>query len=160
MGCDIHLLYQKQINGHWQSVRVKNNPTAVYSDGPLEGRNYTIFAFLAGVRNYDAIKPIAEPRGLPSDLNDETFAQECEDYGHTPSWLSIDELLKYDYEQETENRRVARQIAPNITHGGCTRGPGEGVIQPLAEYLGLWFFVDLLCLHRAGVERIVFCFDN
>ena len=68
MGTDIHGRIQRRYT-----------PTDTYTDvGEIEdGRNYRVFAMLAGVRNgtgfagvytHDAIEPISEPRGLPDDL--------------------------------------------------------------------------------------------
>jgi len=59
-----------------------------------EGRNYNLFAVLAGVRGYGP--PLIEPRGLPDDVSLETL----DDYNywqgdaHTPHWYSLRELLK------------------------------------------------------------------
>jgi len=158
MSCDIHILYQKKTPDGWISV----SPPAAgeYSDGPFTNRCYAIFAFLADVRNYSAITPISAPRGLPDDLNDDSFKQDSEDYGHTPSWLTVAELLTYNYDQEVEDRRVGKQVAPNIYDGAWQCPPGEGKKLSLAAYLGLLFFKDLLTIHRAGIDRIVFCFDN
>ena len=63
MGCDIHGVLQRKEDGKW----------ITYAEG-WPNRNYRFFGLLANVRNGygpagvetgDAIKPIAEPRGLP-----------------------------------------------------------------------------------------------
>lgn len=55
MGCDIHSVVQKRVNGEW----------VTYREG-FSDRNYHAFALLAGVRNnFDDIVPISEERGFP-----------------------------------------------------------------------------------------------
>jgi hypothetical protein len=83
MGCDIHLHIEVKINGtwhHWGAPDIK--------------RSYTLFALMAGVRSYDDIKPIVEPRGLPEDLTELTRIDYENWYGgcHTPSWLTAEEM--------------------------------------------------------------------
>lgn len=152
MGCDIHIQAQKRdASGAWQEVR------GSFSEGPspFDWRSYGMFAFLAGVRNYGAIAPIAEPRGLPDDVRDE------EPFGdHSYSWLSVEELCAVDYDAVIEDLRVMRQVGSNLWSGACTAGPGEGEKMPLREYLGDGFMHDLVELQRIGAERIVFGFDS
>lgn len=59
MGCDIHCYIENQQSGsdHWFGFGGRINP----------GRNYSAFARLAGVRNYEEVKPVAEPRGRVVD---------------------------------------------------------------------------------------------
>lgn len=155
MGRDIHIIYQKKTEDGWREIEFKHE----YNDGPLTDRVYKTFAFLAGVRNYSNIRPISRPRGLPEDCPKD-FKEEADDYGHTPSWLTIQELLEYDYNQEVEDLRLGKQVAPNIYDGDWCCEPGQGQKMPLACYLGLHYFKELLELYRAGVDRIIFCFDN
>lgn len=64
MGCDIHIITEIRKEGKWQFV--KEFPEA------LDHRNYSLFAFLAGVRdyfNYDGF----EPKGLPEDMSGKKF---------------------------------------------------------------------------------------
>ena len=60
----------------------------------FDDRNYKLFALLAGVRNYDGVEPIAEPRGWPDDLSPELEA-ERKHIEHTPSWFTVAELQDY-----------------------------------------------------------------
>jgi hypothetical protein len=89
MGTDVHAVFQTKLGRRWVEV-----PSAWEQD-----RHYLLFSWLAGVRNgfgfggirtYDPIQPIAEPRGLPSDF-------ECPDGewvgDHSFSWLTADEIL-------------------------------------------------------------------
>ena len=59
MGCDIHCYveYKNKAIDRWSPFGGAINP----------GRNYDIFAKLAGVRNYNGVKPVAERRGMPDD---------------------------------------------------------------------------------------------
>lgn len=61
MGCDIHCYveYKYKAIDHWNSFG---------SEIRLD-RNYTLFAKLAGVRNYGKVKPVAERRGMPDDAS-------------------------------------------------------------------------------------------
>lgn len=69
MGTDIHGVFQRRDKTTSQWVDVPSN----YK----QDRHYQLFAVLAGVRNGhgfarvrtgEAVKPIAEPRGLPKDF--------------------------------------------------------------------------------------------
>lgn len=73
---------------------------------PFSPRNYDLFAALAGVRNGrgfagvytgEPIVPIAEPRGIPEDADEDTL--KCLSNEHTPSWLTLSELTSYNWDQ-------------------------------------------------------------
>ena len=114
MGCDIHAYAErKTISGYEYMPEIT----------PFDWRSYSLFGFLAGVRNYSAVPVIAEPRGFPDDVSAdvrEKYEQWDMD-AHTPSWLSMAELLAWDYDAEVEDRRVMRN-----GNGGCTCELGEG----------------------------------
>lgn len=84
MGCDIHLHTEVKIDGVWH-----------HYSAPSIGRNYSIFAKMAGVRKDDPL-PIAQPRGVPSDATFLTrFDYEMEGAdAHTPSWLGAKEIAE------------------------------------------------------------------
>lgn len=83
------------------------------TDHPYDGRNYNLFGILANVRNGygfagvdtgDAFVPIAKPRGIPEDASD-FYRWECDHgMGHTPSWLSLHELVECDWSRTTKHR--------------------------------------------------------
>lgn len=164
MGCDIHSVAEKREGDEW--VSVDHEPFR-------DGRSYAVFGWLADVRNYSAIPHISDPRGFPADFDKTKFGYEAEeeqgnwyssrgyspDY-HTPSWLTVSELLAVDYEQIVEDRRVTRQLPSGIISGGVTGEPGEGTKMTLREFLGEWYFGHLDKLKELGAERIVFCFDS
>lgn len=154
MGCDIHSYAErKNAAGQWEKVP---------SLRPFNDRNYGTFGFLADMRNYSALTPIAERRGMPTD----TSAEVATEYdvwssdAHSASWLTVAELAAFDYDAICEDRRTTRQTGPNSLDGGFTAEPGEGKQQTYREFLGHWFFDDLKKLQEAGAERVVFWFDN
>ena len=153
MGCDIHMYVEKK-NGEGVYEYIK-------SVKPFNYRYYGLFAFLAGVRNYSAIKPISKPRGLPNNLSKEVREEfkDNDDY-HSCSWISIKELLDFDYKQLMEDRREHKQIAPNIFTGAYTVEPEKGREMSYREFLDESFFEDLEILKLIGADRIVFGFDN
>jgi hypothetical protein len=174
MGCDIHPLAQKRgADGKWQAVMDSR-----FAEGyhPFNWRSYGLYGWLAGVRNYSDVPPISEPRGYPADFDPEHWdswstaksGTEPEwggpDYismgDHSASWLSVEELLAYDYDQTIEDLRISKQIAPNIFSGGVTGVPGEGKLQSLRDFLGESFFKDLALLQELGATRVVFSFDS
>lgn len=100
MGCDIHLITEIRKNGKWE--RVLDVPK-IFNE-----RNYSVFAFLANVRNYWNYNGF-EAKGLPEDISglifdkdeDEEdyyeidFREENSDYHHH-SWLTLKELQEAD----------------------------------------------------------------
>lgn len=145
MGCDIHVRAEKRDQtGNW--ICIDN------TDAPFDRRSYSKFAFIAGVRNMSKIKPISIPRGLPDDVTP-IVHDEFKSWGidaHSESWLTIDELLNFDYNQIIEDFRHAR---PNLD------GKIVGNFVSLSEYLGQYFFEELKQLQNIGADRIVFWFD-
>ena len=122
MGTDIHLTVEVHRDGIWHHVP---------GDYP-DDRCYDAFAILADVRNgsgFAGVKtgegfiPISAPRGLPSDITE--AARECLSDEHTPSWLSLRDLLDYDWTQTTKKQGWANATtwAKWI---GWSRNHGEG----------------------------------
>lgn len=113
MGCDIHFRVQKRIAGEWAFAEAmipdKWEEGRMRPETWYDGRNYQLFGILANVRNGygfagcdtgDPFIPIAEPRGLPDGLDPEKhYLGE-----HSFSWLTLVELLAYDWSQETVRR--------------------------------------------------------
>jgi hypothetical protein len=121
----------------------------------------TYSAFLAGVRNSSLVPPIAEPRGTPADMS-EPVATEFAEQGPDavePSWLSIHELLTFDYEKRFEDRRVKRRMPAGYLDEAATGEPGEGRVVSYREFLGPGFFDELERLSKSGAQRVVFWFS-
>lgn len=167
MGCDIHSYAERKIDGQWHWIDGVFGSVKYPDKEPFGCRDYSVFAFLAGVRNYSDVIPIVEPRGLPEDISRLVKDQYEAWYGdgHTASWLSIEELNNFDYDQTMEDRRVTRIYVNPLTggswsDGGCTASPGGGKPMTYREFLGQGFFDDLAVLNKIGAERVVFWFDN
>src|SRR5262249_46209472 len=126
MGCDIHFYVEKQVNGAWYSAdKWAPNEDAgdegepilalAYKNRFYSDRNYNLFGILANVRNGsgfagcdtgDGFVPISEPRGIPDDVSKEVKAEadRWDGDGHSHSWLTVTELMAYDWTQTTKLR--------------------------------------------------------
>jgi hypothetical protein len=103
-------------------------PTVSWKKSVYNGRNYELFAYLASVRNRrgagferkmdrvrgefltdggEPITPIREPRGMPPDASLEV--KRSHEYwgqnGHSASWLTLAELVDFDWEGTTHVSR-------------------------------------------------------
>ena len=155
MGCDIHAFAERRTeSGAYEFIEL--------DDPPFDVRSYGLFAFLAGVRNYSDIQPLAEIRGCPDDASDYVKVErdDWEYDGHSHSWLSIDELLAFDYDSFTEDRRVTQRMPGGWIDCAATADPGDGKQTTYRNFLGQWFFEELNRLKESKVDRVVFWFDN
>lgn len=154
MGCDIHITPERKTGAGYEPIT-----DVAFAEGsaPFDWCSYGMFGFLAGVRNYSAVAPLSEPRGVPEDASGSV----CEDYEHwscdaqSASWLSVAELSAFDYDKQMEDRRVMIN-----NDGGCTAEPGGGTTMTFREFLGPQFFEDLSKLQECGADRVVFWFDD
>ncbi|PKL61672.1 MAG: hypothetical protein CVV31_10100 [Methanomicrobiales archaeon HGW-Methanomicrobiales-2] len=134
MGTDINLCVEiKERNSEdWRPILVPNplydkadpesnpySPSRTYN-----GRNRDLFAILAGMGNqvvgpggnrYDKFTIISRPRGLPPDVSQEVRrAYEilqagydgCDDDCFYASWLTIREILEFDWDQVTKEKEM------------------------------------------------------
>lgn len=103
MGCDIHGVLQSRNGEGW------------ITECEIErGRNYRLFAVLAGVRNgfgfagiktHEPVDPISEPRGLPVDFGADEDEHRWDDYteratwmgDHSHSWLTLAEIKNWPH---------------------------------------------------------------
>jgi len=148
MGCDIHSHAERLVEGKYQTIAGLK---------PFDWRQYGMYGFLAGIRNYSGVTPISERRGMPDDASQDVLS-DFDSWGvdaHSPSWLSVAELAAFDYNQPVEDRRVTIG-----NYGGCTAPPGGGEMTTWRDFLGAEYFVDLVRLMTAQADRIVFFFDN
>lgn len=116
MGCDIHMVAEHRKDGRWTRVLppehawdpwlVEQNWLDDARQEWFHNRNYALFGVLAGVRGDGP--PIAEPRGLPGDVGEEVRAmidndgRDSDVYwlgDHSFSWLTLDEILAYDWDR-------------------------------------------------------------
>ncbi len=175
MGCDIHSFAEKRNKetNKWEKVgdaftldsydkkRMKKDK----GENPFNWRSYSMFAFLADVRNYDHCEPLAEPKGMPEDVCEE-IRSEWDSWrgdGYSESYLTAKELLDFDYEKTFWNRRVTKQTGPNSWNGAALAEEGEGKVMTYRDNLDGMFFIHLEELKALGEPedvRIVFWFDN
>lgn len=190
MGADIHSFVEIRKENKWELFEEDVFP--VYKDekidSPFNWRSYSLFGFLADVRNYSNCKPISENKGMPDDseyLNSEsddnfgyggqksttTKKDDIRNDGnyHSFSWLSLKELLDFDYDSTFEDLRYTRELVNDKgivygSNGAAVANPGEGKIISYKEHLsGSGFFDDLEVLKTLGAPedvRVVFYFDN
>lgn len=112
MGVDIHLAVEVQnADGSWERHTAGSDIFGT--------RNTNFFTVIANVRRRDSdILTIADPRGLPDDMSEET-ADDDDIVGedsdrHSRSWVTDAEMRAYDWEQiencwphiENEERRL------------------------------------------------------
>lgn len=156
MGCDIHALIERK-NEHRGHDGEVYRTEWVNSGDPDLGRNYELFAVLAGVRNYTGITPISEPRGLPAFVSFESYSdgerwvkwdhrsdvgKPCRAFehmvemygedGHSGSWLTLAEIKAFDLNQTVDDPHliVGRDAETNeVTMTAmATSGPHEGPV--------------------------------
>ncbi len=144
---------------------------------PFPSQSYSLFGFLAGIRNYSETAVLSEPRGLPEDTSDDavdllaphstighafdlygTSDEEAkpmtvadrvhegsgDNYGY--SWLSLAELIGFDYDQTFTDQR---EEPPEVT--------------TYRVFLGEGYFAHIEALKRLGSPddvRILFCFNG
>ena len=169
MGCDIHSYVEVKQDDVWHRINDEIFPhdelerkyfKEGFSEEPLRWRNYRLFGFLANVRNYSDIPPLAAPRGYPPDG---TRDPEDDNDRHSASYFTLAELLAFDYDQPVEDRRITVQTGPRSWDGGRTAEPGGGEMTTYREFLPKQFFQALDVMARLGEPedvRLVFNFDN
>lgn len=103
MGCDIHVMVEVARKGRWINAdNWRINPYHGEFEDARElelkpiytSRNYELFSFLAGVRNYGDNPSFGFDRGFPADASKHTTA-EYESWGddaHTPGYATLAEL--------------------------------------------------------------------
>lgn len=151
MAVSVIAFSEKLVDGRW--VLLERDVMSFH------GATYS--AFLAGIRNWSVVPPIAEPRGVPADVSEAVgreFRADASD-AVAPSWLSIGELQAFDYERAFEDRRVERRTPQGWIDGAATCEPGEGKITTYRNFLGSGFFEELDRLVRSGSQRVVFWFS-
>lgn len=77
-----------------------------YADWVYDGRNYALFAMLAGVRNRCDFVQISDTKGVPSNMSDTVKNEYEEWYGdaHSASWLTLRELKEFNWNQTTKHQ--------------------------------------------------------
>lgn len=118
MGCDIHMFAEvrNKETKKWEftgPIFKHRNYQGVetISREPYSGRNYSLFAVLANVRNDDGIIPISDPKGLPDQMSDfvRYKAQLWEADGHSHSFFLLKELIDFSWNQEFNESGMVSQ---------------------------------------------------
>lgn len=151
MGCDIHCFAESKTESGYKLIL----------EDVFDLRCYEMFAFLAGVRNYSHVTPISRPRGIPDDASDKIKGHIDGDWTeHSFSWLSIEELDKFDYDQEFMDMRDTAYFdgTTSTLYSAGSRAGGRKIT--IRDFLGDAFFEEIEKLKAAGADRIVFWFDN
>lgn len=88
MGCDIHLYFEQKKDGKWRRIEIDKLLVP-------DNRNYQLFGFLAGVRDYIITPQFAE-RGIPEDTS-----MPCDFWigDHSYTYAYLDEILQAPWEQ-------------------------------------------------------------
>ncbi len=150
MGCDIHAYAEVKIDGKWN-----------FADHIPFCRSYGLFGFLGGARNYSEAEPIAAGRGTPIDISEEVEYNRArwDDDGHSFSWVSLEELLNFDYSKKFYDMRVFR----DGDGAARARTLDEAELTDYKTFLPGIFFEELERLRGLGRPadvRIIFWFDN
>jgi len=103
----------------------------------LDERCYNTFAILAGVRNGrgfagcktgEGFSPISSPKGIPSDASRE-YRDEAKRWngdGHSHSYLTLKELLEYDWQQTTVLHGTVSSIVYALWIKSGDKAAGKG----------------------------------
>lgn len=150
MGCDIHM-HIEYFRAHYKKDKKRwycadwfrlneyygEEGEPKYKQVPLwDDRSYNLFAILAGVRNYNNIEPISEPRGLPLGITDEVL----EDYkswgedAHSTSYFTLQELIDFVNNKKDSSREIG-------------------------FHAGIHCLIDLIDLIKVHVEMDEFIYD-
>jgi len=198
MGCDIHMYCEIKKDNIWtfsgpmfkdkyynseQETSTWNQPFTIH---PYFGRNYRLFSVLADVRNGygfagidtgDRIEPICLPKDLPPDMSEEVKKEweGWESDGHSCSYLTVKELLDYNWNQTIVIRgMVTKETAeeyrktgktPDVWCGSTNQNGFENLEwkENLMEFTKGFVNETIPLLQTLGNPedvRIVFWFDN
>lgn len=129
MGCDIHPAIEFRQDGQWKALLFPNKnfgkewneePELVADLDIL--RDYDLFAILGNVRNVrngrsaamntgDGFDPMSDGRGVPEDATPETLKALSDE--HSATWVSLTEILSYDWTRSTVSRGVVDAVPQN-----------------------------------------------
>lgn len=168
MGCDIHMYVEHNSKNaarpYWENFGGRINP----------GRDYLLFANLAGVRSGGASVQMVETRGLPDNLalmtkwDNELYISDDEQIDGTCTKENAEIWVKNGYSNWTDNRQVSVTNPDHHTHSWCTVDEFRLVLNadrpidwggPNVEYWALLAACDEM-VKRGQDVRIVFWFDN
>lgn len=186
MGCDIHTCLEVRKDGKWAPL-ARMLPNKWYDKEAAEkaqaageeywetpeivetiydGRNYSLFAMLADVRNGrgfagsdtgDGFLPIAFPKGIPDDAHPNTieFLNSYGVDGHSHTWHTLAALEKYNWDMVTKRRGIANAIEYAIfLRRGRPLQWSSGVFGGSIRYVSNEEMAALCQLHKAILDPI------
>lgn len=156
MGTDMSAVLQVRANGKWLNVERCNMFDLNVAWRMFEGRNYPMYGWLAGVRNYAGLEPIAADRGYPEDW----VAPEWWEGEYGESWISTEELRAVKIYQIVEDRTIRVPIGTNgsTTAGTCGKGMGSPIrLSDLIGHVAVW---DINIARNFQNARVVFAFNG
>jgi hypothetical protein len=179
MACDIYSFGERRVADRWVCVRASTtapcNDFGLHNSDPLpvgpepfDRISYPEFAFLADVRNDWGVPPISEPRGLPKDASayvlyeyqDPCRRDQPRGGSHSASWLTIQELIDFNYEKTFEDRAPSYELNGQWYYEyKMIEAADGGRTKTYREFLGPYFLNLLHTLKLEGVERLIFWFD-
>lgn len=145
-GTEIHTWAERRVGDQYVAMPIH----------PFDSQDYGVSAFLAGIRNYSAILPIAEGRGLPDDASETVLHLRNARHpdAHSVSWVSVEELAAYPYDTVFKDRRGLKQVG--FTQTTVTLPEGEETT--VRDFLGPGYFADLNDLIERKADRVVLWF--
>jgi hypothetical protein len=162
MGTYIKAYAEQRHGGQWVAAsidRVLIKGDDSHAAHVWDTQNYTMFGWLADVRNYAMIPPLSQPRGLPPDVSDEIAAlYHRTGDNHSCSWVLLEELSKFDYDATFEDRRTG----DGGHQYGDTYPSSMGRIVTYRSIFADTFWEDIEAmkkLARPEYVRVVFWFD-
>jgi hypothetical protein len=162
MGADIHLFAEKKLrNNEWATVQTFSpiNKKAVGLDATdpydwlffmVEGRNYALFAKLAGVRGDGP-----QAKGVPDDASPlyREYVDSWRNDGHSHSWCTATEFVARFLETLDSDDPIVKVYAGWVLNSG----QNNAVLTFLDNYCAVQILEDR---DKADDYRFVFFFDN
>jgi len=157
MGEDIYMYAERRCEGQWRLLGLLiQNPGYSPGEDPLSQpykpvgiyttRRYELFDILANVRHLrdHPYESIANLRGLPDGASPEivVWRSGFGDYAHNASWLTLCELLAFDWYGKTHqlecwvDERIAHLFAPDRPFPHCPPGMSVDEFNSCLVYTG------------------------
>ena len=123
-------------------------------------QSYGLFGFLVDIRNFSCVPSLGKARGVPDDSS--IYYDADNEYLFSASFVSLKELLDFDYGRQFEDRRATGTVGPLHLNYGNSVEVGQGRQTTYREFLPPAYFEDLARLESLGNPehtRIVFWFS-
>lgn len=158
MGCDIHcyIEYKSPNTDDWSDFGGRINP----------GRNYDLFAKLAGIRNYDEVEPVVKPRGYPEDAAASARLDQWLYVTNSPGegYVSVERAECWVENGASKYQDSDKAFVSNPdwhTHSWLTTGEYATAIEGSGEPEYEAILAAMRSFEAGGFQsRVVFWFDN